>query len=202
MPEYLAPDVYVEEVDTGSKPIEGVSTSTAGMVGVSERGPVNVPILVTSYGEYVRWFGDKLDPAIFVRPGSTPPDLHCFLPHAVEGFFTNGGKRLYLTRVESGAARRAGFQLHDRGSAASAATWLLRAAPEASGDTDATALYVVNTNSVAPGTGGLADGDHIRIGGGSQAEYWDVAALAVPGVQAAHHVALSYPLARTHNPVP
>ena len=40
MPEYLAPGVYVEEVDTGSKPIEGVSTSTAGMVGVTERGPV------------------------------------------------------------------------------------------------------------------------------------------------------------------
>ena len=36
MPEYLAPDVYVEEVNTGSKPIEGVSTSTAGMVGVTQ----------------------------------------------------------------------------------------------------------------------------------------------------------------------
>ena len=38
MPEYLAPGVYVEEVDTGSKPIEGVSTSTTGLVGVTERG--------------------------------------------------------------------------------------------------------------------------------------------------------------------
>ena len=45
MPEYLAPAVYVEEIDTGNKPIEGVSTSTAGMIGVTERGPVNVPIL-------------------------------------------------------------------------------------------------------------------------------------------------------------
>jgi hypothetical protein len=54
MPEYLAPDVYVEEIDTGSKPIEGVSTSTAGMVGIAERGPINVPILVTSFGEYER----------------------------------------------------------------------------------------------------------------------------------------------------
>ena len=47
MPEYLAPAVYVEEVDTGTKPIEGVSTSTTGMIGVTERGPVNVPTLVT-----------------------------------------------------------------------------------------------------------------------------------------------------------
>src|SRR6266550_964234 len=91
MPEYLAPDVYVEEIDTGSKPIEGVSTSTAGMLGVTERGPVQVPILVTSTGEYRRWFGETLSADLYGD--------HCFLPHAVEGFFTNGGKRLYVTRV-------------------------------------------------------------------------------------------------------
>ena len=43
MPEYLAPGVYVEEVPSGSKPIEGASTSTAAMVGMTQRGPVNVP---------------------------------------------------------------------------------------------------------------------------------------------------------------
>ncbi|HLN83270.1 MAG TPA: phage tail sheath family protein, partial [Candidatus Binatia bacterium] len=86
MPEYLAPAVYVEEIDTGNKPIEGVSTSTAGMIGVTERGPAGVPILVTSYGEYVRWFGERLNRADFGD--------HCYLPHAVDGFFTNGGKRV------------------------------------------------------------------------------------------------------------
>src|SRR5215471_7241155 len=91
MPEYLAPGVYVEEIDTGSKPIEGVSTSTAGMVGVTERGPVNVPILITSYGEYVRWFGERLNRDLYGE--------HRFLPHAIEGFFTNSGKRVYVTRV-------------------------------------------------------------------------------------------------------
>ena len=60
MPEYLSPGVYVEEVSTGSKPIEGVSTSTAGMAGVTERGPENTPVLVTSYGEYRRIFGGEL----------------------------------------------------------------------------------------------------------------------------------------------
>ena len=45
--EYLAPGVYVEEVPSGNKPIEGASTSTAGMVGVSQRGPVNTPTLIT-----------------------------------------------------------------------------------------------------------------------------------------------------------
>ena len=37
MPEYLAPGVYVEEVERGSKSIEGVSTSTAGFLGETER---------------------------------------------------------------------------------------------------------------------------------------------------------------------
>jgi len=60
MPEYLAPGVYVEEIDTGSKPIEGVSTSTAGVVGITERGPANVPILVTSFGDFCRSFGGYL----------------------------------------------------------------------------------------------------------------------------------------------
>ena len=34
MPEYLAPGVYVEEIPSGAKPIEGVSTSTAGLLGL------------------------------------------------------------------------------------------------------------------------------------------------------------------------
>ena len=99
MPEYLAPAVYVEEVDTGSKPIEGVSTSTAGMIGVTERGPVNVPMLVTSFAEYQRLFGQMLNADLY--------QAHRFLPNAVEGFFTNGGKRVYVTRVLDIAAATA-----------------------------------------------------------------------------------------------
>src|SRR6478609_8870334 len=95
MPEYLSPNVYVEEIDTDAKQIEGVSTSTVGMVGVTERGPVNIPILITSAGEYRRWFGDFLSDTEF----SNSNGFHCYLPHAVDGFFTNGGKRVYVTRV-------------------------------------------------------------------------------------------------------
>ena len=93
MPEYLAPAVYVEEIDSGNKPIEGVSTSTAGMIGVTERGPVNVPILITSYGEYVRWFGSARCLTLLSYGNNR------FLPNAVEGFFINGGKRVYVTRM-------------------------------------------------------------------------------------------------------
>ena len=42
MAEYLAPGVYVEEVASGARPIEGVATSTAGFVGMAERGPPQV----------------------------------------------------------------------------------------------------------------------------------------------------------------
>ena len=38
MPEYLAPGVYVEETNYRSKSIEGVSTSTRGLLGSIRRG--------------------------------------------------------------------------------------------------------------------------------------------------------------------
>lgn len=91
MPEYLSPGVYVEEIEIGARPIEGVSTSTAGFVGMAERGPLNKPTLVTSFAEYQRTFGGYLSEKDYAG---------CrFLPYAVEGFFANGGKRAYITRV-------------------------------------------------------------------------------------------------------
>src|SRR3954470_20325585 len=104
MPEYLAPGVYVEEVDTGSKPIEGVSTSTSGMVGICERGPVNEPTLVTGFADYARRFGRFLNRREFTGP-------NWLFPHAVDGFFTNGGKRVYVVRVLPDAATHASLRL-------------------------------------------------------------------------------------------
>jgi Bacteriophage tail sheath protein len=96
MPEYLAPGVYVEEISTGPRPIEGVSTSTAGFVGEAERGPTK-PTLVTSWADYQRTYGGYVDRAPF-----TTQNIH--LPYAVRGFFDNGGQRLYVARVASGVA--------------------------------------------------------------------------------------------------
>jgi phage tail sheath protein FI len=92
MPEYLAPGVYVEEINTGNQPIEGVSTSTVGFLGLTQRGPT-VPTLVTSFVDYVRTFGGYLDKS--------------YLPNAVEGFFLNGGKRCFVQRVYPGDAASA-----------------------------------------------------------------------------------------------
>ena len=186
MPEYLAPAVYVEEIDSGNKPIEGVSTSTAGMIGVTERGPANVPILVTSYGEYVRWFGERLNRADFGD--------HCYLPHAVDGFFTNGGKRVYITRAEASGATRASFELHDHGGANSASTLLLRPAPASTETTGTTPIYVLDINS--PIATALDNGDRIRLGDDSDAEYRIIA--TVQPAASTTHVPLSFPLSRAH----
>ena len=92
LPEYLSPGVYVEEVDTGSKPIEGVSTSTVGMVGVTAKGRTDgLPQLVTSFADFERKFGGYL--------GTDIEEDKRFFAYAAEAFFQNGGQRLYIKRV-------------------------------------------------------------------------------------------------------
>lgn len=153
MPEYLAPRVYVEEVDTGSKPIEGVSTSTAGVVGVTERGPTDVPILVTSTGEFTRWFGGQLPASEF------PKYRH--LPHAVEGFFTNGGKRLFVVRVADDSTATAETELFHVAGSTAVETRLVASAPTGVGT-----VFVLD-NALAAGTSAT----WVRVGDGSTAEY-------------------------------
>lgn len=104
MPEYLAPGVYVEEIPSGNRPIQAASTSTAGMVGMTARGPVNRPTLVTSRGGFERIFGGKLHPDVFTEGRDA-------LPYAAEGFFTNGGARLYVVRVVGTGAQEARTKL-------------------------------------------------------------------------------------------
>lgn len=181
MPEYLAPGVYVEEVDTGSKPIEGVSTSTAGMVGVTERGPVDVPVLITGTGEFTRWYGGLLREADYAA--------HRFLPHAIDGFFTNGGKRVYVTRVLDAAATRASSPLFDRGDASSVSTALIRPAGESTGSAAGPPSLVILAAA------GLGSGDWVRVGDGSAAEYRQADGAPVAETVV---VPVSLPLARSH----
>jgi len=85
MPQYLSPGVYVEEIDSGSRPIEGVGTAVAAFVGVAPTGPMNAPTLVTNWAQYTRSFGEIVE-------GS-------YLAHAVYGYFLNGGGSCYVVRV-------------------------------------------------------------------------------------------------------
>lgn len=116
-----APGVHVEQVPSGSAPIAGAGTSTAGFIGVF-KDSVNVLNpdykpgtsktdtsnpwvkafagfpgagefrLVTNFTEFKKDFGDFSDDDN--APG------HAALAHAVYGFFLNGGTRCYITRVQ------------------------------------------------------------------------------------------------------
>ncbi|KST62205.1 phage tail sheath family protein [Mastigocoleus testarum] len=106
MPVYQTPGVYVEEVSSGSKPIAGVGTSTAGFIGyvsdivtMPERPgtlptefyplpPVNEPQLISNWERFKTTFGD------FQDGNST-------LAHAVFGFFNNGGTQCWVTRINN-----------------------------------------------------------------------------------------------------
>ena len=85
MPQYLSPGVYVEELDGGARPIEGVGTAVAAFVGLAERGPFNEPTLVTNWTQFVTTFGEFIE-------GS-------YLAHSVYGYFQNGGGIAYIVRI-------------------------------------------------------------------------------------------------------
>jgi phage tail sheath protein FI len=85
MPTYLAPGVFVEEVDSGSRPIEGVGTAVAAFVGLAAQGPLNEPTLVSNWRQFISVFGDFTGDS--------------YLAHAVYGYFLNGGGNCYVVRV-------------------------------------------------------------------------------------------------------
>lgn len=101
MPEYLSPGVYVEEIDTGPKPIEGVGTATPAFIGFTEKAQItervdgefitrdllNRPQLITNWTQFTERFGGFASGA--------------YLPHAVYGYFLNGGTRCYVVSVKT-----------------------------------------------------------------------------------------------------
>ena len=92
MASYLHPGVYIEEIPSGSKPIEGVSTSTAAFIGSSFRGSVNTPTLIGTWDEYVQLFGD------YTQSSGVEDDQDA-MALAVRAFYQNGGKAAYICRV-------------------------------------------------------------------------------------------------------
>ncbi|WP_309120035.1 phage tail sheath family protein [Paenibacillus sp.] len=90
----------MEEFDSGGQPLAGVSTSTAGFIGLAQRGPAEgLPTLVTSMNDFKRNFGSYLSENQF---GS-----YRFLAYAVEHYFVNGGSRAYIMRVAPNDAKPA-----------------------------------------------------------------------------------------------
>ena len=83
------PEIVVEGPDPLAPRIEGVSTSTAGVVGVAQQGPAE-PTSVASYAEFATVFGGAAG-------GS-------HLGDALRGFFENGGRRAYVARAADAGA--------------------------------------------------------------------------------------------------
>ncbi|MCE2698444.1 MAG: phage tail sheath subtilisin-like domain-containing protein [Nostocales cyanobacterium LE14-WE4] len=93
--DYFAPGVYIEEIDRGSRPIEGVSTAVAGFVGFTEDirdgAELFKPMLITNWTQYLNYFA---------RPNSDGfTDFNAYLPFTVYGYFMNGGGRCYVTSI-------------------------------------------------------------------------------------------------------
>lgn len=108
MPTYQTPGIYIEEISTGSRPIEAVGTSTAGFVGIApnaarhtnpeDREDPPGAVAVNSWSQFVKEFVADKQGDIATDIKSTP------LSHAVFGFFQNGGSRCYVVNIGAGGS--------------------------------------------------------------------------------------------------
>ena len=108
MPTYLTPGVYVEEVPSANKPIEGVGTAVAAFVGLAPGGPINKPMRISNWTQFAKIYGDPQ------HPENGPFMEGAYLAHAVYGYFQNGG----IARAGSSASAPSGGDAGGAGRAA------------------------------------------------------------------------------------
>src|SRR5687768_13340403 len=84
------PAVYIEELLSGLRTITGVATSITAFIGRAERGPVNEPTTITSFGDYERTFGGL--------------SLLSTMSYAVRDFYLNGGSQAMIVRLARNAS--------------------------------------------------------------------------------------------------
>ena len=101
MPTYLTPGVYVEEIPSASKPIEGVGTAVAAFVGLAPGGPVNTPMRLSNWTQFAKIFGDAQN------PDNGPFMEGAYLAHASTAYFQNGGSLCWVVRVGAEAEAQA-----------------------------------------------------------------------------------------------
>lgn len=94
----LHPGVYVREIPSGVRTIEGVPTSTTIFVGETERGPLEAT-LINSRTEYKRLFGGYRRR---LAGQADPISGRLLMPYALDGFFSNGGSSAYILRLCNG----------------------------------------------------------------------------------------------------
>jgi len=100
---YRRPGVYLEE-RLQTQPVQaGGATAVGVFAGVTAKGPfddvqhVPVATLVSSWSDFVQKYGG-FDP-IGVTNAGADSTLLSYLPHALFGFYQNGGRIAYIVRV-------------------------------------------------------------------------------------------------------
>ena len=81
------PGVYVEEIPSGIHTITDVATSVTAFIGRAQRGPLDEPVAIHSYGDFEHIFGGLRN--------------ECPMSFAVDDYFLNGGTRALIVRVGS-----------------------------------------------------------------------------------------------------
>ena len=106
---YHAPDLYIEEVPVGARPIQAVGTSIAGFVGIAPdvRARVGEAVAITNRTQ----FND-----IYALGGRSTGhnDIGNNLSRAVNGFFDNGGTICYVCSIASEDDLAAGLDVLGR----------------------------------------------------------------------------------------
>jgi len=108
MATYLHPGVYLEEIPSGAKPIEGVATSVAAFVGAAARGPAGVAILIQKIDDYELAFGEI----------ASEDDV---MGLAVQAFYLNGGKSAYICRLVGAGSSAAEAEINGQDTGTTAA---------------------------------------------------------------------------------
>lgn len=98
MASYRAPGVYVQDVVSGTQSMSQASSSIGILIGKTRSGVVGVAQKVSSWTEFISKYANGLD---------TPFMENSYLPYAVHGFFTNGGKELYIGSIKKDDAKEA-----------------------------------------------------------------------------------------------
>jgi phage tail sheath protein FI len=98
----LHPGVYVQEVSSGARSIEGVPTSIPIFVGETERGTLG-PVKIRSLADYVRLFGGYQRHS-FTDNSVTPlAPIRVTMRYAMDLFYQNGGSVAYILRASTNA---------------------------------------------------------------------------------------------------
>lgn len=94
----ISPGVFTRENDLSFVTPAPAEAGTA-FIGPTVKGPVEIPTVVTSYGQYQRLFGSTFE------SGSTKQEFLTSI--AVRNFFNQGGSTALVTRVVNGSFTRA-----------------------------------------------------------------------------------------------